>query len=1052
MSDDEEDSIFNSNFVMRRSQTPPPGEEDSQKEKRPLVMSNPRHTNSRSRSGSDRDHRQNSDEEQSKASTAPSLTPSLADLTSLSSRPDPRARTRYDSSSGRSGRSDSRSGKVSDHSGSTRKASHRATDVEQERARRRRHHKDARHEDTVYEEAEESDEDTSTLGSYFSRHTSNGGRSGGRGGYGGSGGYSSRHRKGGSGGFVRSIRSLFDGINIKTVVLCAMAMVAVVKLGHHPHQDGEITDVSDVSDSENFVPIDGLVKDVIDREDSQEENNEDGIEEMLTPHVRGGMVSNPLSSKEDESVNQNKNDETEDSTLENVVDVDVKSAPDALDVEGPGSAGSDEQKVDAEPEQQQEQLPPQSIMSGVPQQPMNSVQGQLPGVESGQSSSQGDMQQQQSVGGYSNINPMGMGGQFGQVGMPGQYADNGQAQSLMQGYPQQQQQQPGGYSNVQAGMTGGQLGQAGMMGGQFGQAGMMGGQFGQAGMMGGQFGLMDAQQQQLPPRQFPGGYSGGHIGAGGQLGLMDGVQQQQQQQPQNPQYSPGQQQQPMLQQGYYPNAASAGGFMGGPQQPMYPGQIVPPMGQQQMMQQQGQLGFGQDPQQSLSGQQGGVQDSASTATQDSPAQNVVAPEIIAAASMTESAAQVIQPDLVSAEQAPSAELPQEQQIQALGNVAVDLVSADQPPVAQLQQEQQPQAAAEVEVPLLKDVPQGYVPPAVPASVSDNLYELRNFKDSWDPYEPTDIPMFWHIPKAGGSSIKDALGGCHRFVQATEFGVTDGHINDQEIAIVYPRIPGGADTDRSPFVNIDSTTVAGIQRAKQMGFADSQLADVVVSPFVFETNDLFTQTARGRLFSVFRHPVDRAISMFYYIQVADWEPSYKPELKEWTLEQYAQSDIVENNWMTRQLSGQLGGELTDANLQKAMEVVRRKFLVGLMTQIEPSMTRFEKFFRWKYKVNPTNQEACRARLMGTGSNSNKANKKPLPQEGEPAWDLLAHQNNYDLPLYKYIEQLFVEQEAFVAGMPDDYRNIDATCCKCDPPTFPPEGFTCPEAVKNERRSR
>jgi hypothetical protein len=123
------------------------------------------------------------------------------------------------------------------------------------------------------------------------------------------------------------------------------------------------------------------------------------------------------------------------------------------------------------------------------------------------------------------------------------------------------------------------------------------------------------------------------------------------------------------------------------------------------------------------------------------------------------------------------------------------------------------------------------------------------------------------PKAGGSSIKDALGGCHRFVQATEFGVTDGHIEDTVIAVVYPKVPGGADTDRSPFVNIDSSTVAGIQRAKSLGFADSQLADIVVSPFVFECNDLFTQTARGRLFSVFRHPIERAISMFYYIQVA-----------------------------------------------------------------------------------------------------------------------------------------------------------------------------------------
>ena len=59
--------------------------------------------------------------------------------------------------------------------------------------------------------------------------------------------------------------------------------------------------------------------------------------------------------------------------------------------------------------------------------------------------------------------------------------------------------------------------------------------------------------------------------------------------------------------------------------------------------------------------------------------------------------------------------------------------------------------------------------------------------------------------------------------------------------MYPAIPGVADTDRSPFVNIDSTTVTGIERAKRMGFADAGLAQVVVSPFVFELNDLFTAT-------------------------------------------------------------------------------------------------------------------------------------------------------------------------------------------------------------------
>lgn len=338
------------------------------------------------------------------------------------------------------------------------------------------------------------------------------------------------------------------------------------------------------------------------------------------------------------------------------------------------------------------------------------------------------------------------------------------------------------------------------------------------------------------------------------------------------------------------------------------------------------------------------------------------------------------------------------------------------------------------------------------ATTDVSVRLGNFEDTWDPYDETAIPMFWHIPKSGGSSVKNAVGGCHRFVMATEFGITDGHNQDTEVAIVYPRIPGAsAVVDRSPFVNVDVTTTDGIARAKSMGFADAGLADVVVSPFVYETNDLFTSTAKGRMFTVFRHPVDRAISMFYYIQVADWEPTYRPDLKEWTLSQYAQSGIIENNWMTRQLSDQISGELTEDNLKVAMETVRTKILVGLMTKLEPSMERFEKFFRWKFQVNPIPQESCRKQMVSGGSNSNKKNKREMPKPGDEAWELLAHQNLFDLQLYQYIETLYKDQAAFVTGHPDNYRNVGATCCKCDPPTYPEEGgFSCPQSVKNARR--
>jgi hypothetical protein len=112
-----------------------------------------------------------------------------------------------------------------------------------------------------------------------------------------------------------------------------------------------------------------------------------------------------------------------------------------------------------------------------------------------------------------------------------------------------------------------------------------------------------------------------------------------------------------------------------------------------------------------------------------------------------------------------------------------------------------------------------------------------------------------------------------------------------------------------------------------------------------------------------------------------------------------------------------------------------------------MSRFEKFFRWTYYVNPTNQEKCRERLVSGGSNRNSKNKKDKPKPGSNAWDLLAHQNLFDLQLYEYIETLFVEQEAFVAHLPNDFRMINSTCCKCDPPTYPEGGFTCPKAVLN-----
>lgn len=94
-----------------------------------------------------------------------------------------------------------------------------------------------------------------------------------------------------------------------------------------------------------------------------------------------------------------------------------------------------------------------------------------------------------------------------------------------------------------------------------------------------------------------------------------------------------------------------------------------------------------------------------------------------------------------------------------------------------------------------------------------------------------------------------------------------------------------------YVNVNIATLEGITKAKQMGLVPSHLADTLVSPHVDLISELFDSDHRGRGFALFRNPIDRAVSMFYYLK----ETGY-PQLKDKELEDYAKSEFVENNWL------------------------------------------------------------------------------------------------------------------------------------------------------------
>jgi hypothetical protein len=98
-----------------------------------------------------------------------------------------------------------------------------------------------------------------------------------------------------------------------------------------------------------------------------------------------------------------------------------------------------------------------------------------------------------------------------------------------------------------------------------------------------------------------------------------------------------------------------------------------------------------------------------------------------------------------------------------------------------------------------------------------------------------------------------------------------------------------------YVNVDTTNPAGISKAINLNLASSGMVEAVVTSYVYEASNIFSRDHRGRLFTVMRDPIERAVSMHGYLGKATWEETYDPAFATMSLEEYAQSSKIENNW-------------------------------------------------------------------------------------------------------------------------------------------------------------
>ena len=268
-----------------------------------------------------------------------------------------------------------------------------------------------------------------------------------------------------------------------------------------------------------------------------------------------------------------------------------------------------------------------------------------------------------------------------------------------------------------------------------------------------------------------------------------------------------------------------------------------------------------------------------------------------------------------------------------------------------------------------------------------------------PVHKDDLAYYWHIPRSAGATINDVLGGCLKLTIASDAGGRQGHDQDEMLKEVeFP--------SQIKYVNVDTSNGPGIDRAKNLGLAQSGMADVLITTLLYDGASVFDPNHRARLFTMFRHPVHRANSLFHFIQDTVWrrQETFDKVLSKITIEEYYKGGMGESNWMTRFLSNEHTSELDEGHLEVAKAIIRRKCLIGLMDEKSDSLARFEAYFGWKLRSEA--ERECHDKKLNWAWPLK--HRHDDVEEGSELWNLIAEHNTYDVLLYEYAEQLYREQ--------------------------------------------
>lgn len=294
-----------------------------------------------------------------------------------------------------------------------------------------------------------------------------------------------------------------------------------------------------------------------------------------------------------------------------------------------------------------------------------------------------------------------------------------------------------------------------------------------------------------------------------------------------------------------------------------------------------------------------------------------------------------------------------------------------------------------------------IPPAVMLNLVDTK-EGRFTKDE-------ETPFFFQIPFSG-SVAQSLMTACLHLVLASNYI----SLQDTTATSDEPEALAIDNINEHLYVNVDLSTAEGIEDAAKRGLKDSGLADVIVSSHVnYASNLLFdSDNHKGRLFTILRHPIDRAIATYYEVITKN------PDLSDMTLADYVHSTYVnDSDWMTRFLTNKRQERIGPEHLQLAKEILRKKCLVGLYDEIEASFQLFQDYYGW-VATNEKSNEMCHTEII---ANEHERAAEIFEKVGHlidvesDEYQVLYNYNKYDLELYWYGVEVFKEQQEWISGM-------------------------------------